>query len=70
MTISCAIDSGDVHIKQIVKYSNYKRFGTDVKITYEGQNIEGGKQPADQNGQQQPGTNPPANTPPPQKPPQ
>ena len=63
--------SGDVHIKQIVKYSNYKRFGSDVKITYEGQNIESGKQPNDQqspNGQQQPGTNPPTNPPPPQKP--
>jgi hypothetical protein len=31
--------SGAVHIRQIVKYMNYKRFGTDVKITYEGEEI-------------------------------
>ena len=30
---------GSVHIRQIVKYTNYKRFGTDVKITYEGEEI-------------------------------
>jgi hypothetical protein len=27
---------GDVHIREIVKYTDYKRFGADVKITYEG----------------------------------
>src|SRR5581483_11982606 len=32
--------TGDVHIRQIVKYSNYKRFGSDVKITYEGKEVE------------------------------
>ncbi len=31
--------TGDVHIKQIVKYTNYKRFGSSVKITYEGQEV-------------------------------
>jgi len=45
--------SGDIHIKQIVKYTDYKRFGSNVKITYEGQDI--GK-----DGKQQP----PATTPP------
>lgn len=30
----------DVHIREIVKYTNYKRFGSDVKITYEGQEVE------------------------------
>jgi len=30
---------GDQHIRQIVKYTNYKRFGSNVTITYEGQNI-------------------------------
>lgn len=30
---------GDKHIRQIVKYTNYKRFGADVKITYEGQEL-------------------------------
>jgi len=31
--------SGDVHIKIIVKYSNYKKFGSDVKILYGGNDI-------------------------------
>lgn len=37
--------SGPVHIRQIVKYMNYKRFGTDVKITYEGEEIPDDKKP-------------------------
>ncbi len=44
--------SGDVHVVQVVKYSNYKRFGSNVKITYEGQEISK-DQP--QTGTQQPG---------------
>jgi hypothetical protein len=28
--------TGDVHIREIVKYENYQRFGSKVKITYEG----------------------------------
>ena len=40
--------TGDVHVRQIVKYSNYKRFGSNVKITYEGQEVS--------KGQPQPGT--------------
>src|SRR6202171_5870920 len=32
--------SGDVHIREIVKYSDYKRFGSNVKITYEGQEVQ------------------------------
>ncbi len=31
--------SGDVHVREIVKYTNYKRFGSKVKITYEGQEL-------------------------------
>jgi hypothetical protein len=27
---------GDVHIREIIKYTDYKRFGADVKITYQG----------------------------------
>jgi hypothetical protein len=47
--------SGDVHVRQVVKYSNYKRFGSNVKITYEGQEISKGQaQPSTQ----QPGTKP------------
>lgn len=44
--------TGDVHVRQIVKYSNYKRFGANVKITYEGQEVS--KDQA-QSGTQQPG---------------
>jgi hypothetical protein len=32
----------DVHIRQIVKYTNYKRFGAQSKITYEGQEVQKG----------------------------
>lgn len=31
---------GDVRVREVIKYTNYKRFGSDVKITYEGQEIE------------------------------
>lgn len=49
--------SGDVHIREIVKYTNYKRFGSNVKITYEGHEIDKaqqGKQQPQQPGQQAP----------------
>lgn len=40
--------SQDVHVRQLVRYSNYKRFGSSVKITFEGQDITGDqKKPAD-----------------------
>ncbi len=29
----------DVHIREVIKYTNYKRFGANVKVTYEGQEI-------------------------------
>jgi outer membrane lipoprotein-sorting protein len=32
--------NNDVRIREIVKYSNYKRFGSNVKITYEGQEVQ------------------------------
>jgi hypothetical protein len=48
--------SDDIHTRSIVKYSNYKRFGSSIKITFEGQDItKNGQQPA-------PGT-PPAGQP-------
>ena len=31
--------SGDVHIREIVKYTDYKRFGSNVKITYDGKDL-------------------------------
>src|SRR5271166_6408576 len=52
--------SGDIHIKQIVKYTDYKRFGAKSKITYEGQEIS-----KDKTGATTPsGSQPPASTPP------
>lgn len=32
--------SQDVHMREVVKYSNYKRFGSSVKITFDGQDVE------------------------------
>lgn len=38
--------SGDVHIRQIVRYTNYKRFGSKSRIIYQGQELpEGGQKP-------------------------
>ena len=34
----------DVHIREIVKYTDYKRFGSKVKITYQGQELPQGKE--------------------------
>jgi hypothetical protein len=57
----------DVHVRSIVKYSNYKRFGTSIKITFQGQDITNnsqqpapGKPPAAQ--QQSPPANQPNGT--------
>jgi hypothetical protein len=43
---------GDVQIREIVKYSDYKRFGSNVKITYEGQELP--KAPGEKEKTQQP----------------
>jgi hypothetical protein len=53
--------SEDVHLRSIVKYSNYKRFGTSIKITFEGEDItKNGQQPAQGNAPSgQPQTPPP-----------
>ena len=37
----------DVHIRDTVKYSDYKRFGSTTKIMYEGQDITPGQKPSD-----------------------
>ncbi len=44
---------GDVRIVEIVKYEDYKRFGSNVKITYEGKELPTDKQPPGQQPQQQ-----------------
>jgi hypothetical protein len=54
---------GDVHIKEIVKYEDYKRFGTNVKILYNGQELPPGQKPPDQN-KQQPQSQPQQQSPP------
>jgi len=38
----------DVHIKEIVKYEDYKRFGANSKILYQGKEIPKDTQPPDQ----------------------
>ena len=45
--------TGDIHIREIVKYENYKRFGANVKITYDGKEVEKGTG-ADPNAKPQP----------------
>ncbi|HXZ80088.1 MAG TPA: hypothetical protein VEG30_09175 [Terriglobales bacterium] len=47
--------NGDVRIREVVKYTNYKRFGSQIKITYEGADIAPGQkaQPPDQKAQTQ-----------------
>lgn len=52
--------SGDIHVVQKVKYTNYKRFGAKSKITYDGQEISKGDE-------SQPGAQPPSTATPPKK---
>jgi hypothetical protein len=41
--------NGDVKIREIIKYTNYKRFGAKSRITYEGKEVEkAAPNPADQ----------------------
>ena len=51
--------TGDIHIRQVVKYTDYKRFGAKSKITYEGQEISK-EQPS---GTAKPGSQQPAQSP-------
>jgi hypothetical protein len=37
----------DVHIKEVVKYEDYKRFGANSKILYEGKEVPKGEKPAE-----------------------
>jgi hypothetical protein len=32
--------TGDVHIREVVKYTDYQRFGANVKITYDGKDVQ------------------------------
>ena len=38
----------DVHIREIIKYQDYRRFGSNVKILYEGKEIPKGQKAPDQ----------------------
>jgi len=38
----------DVHIREIIKYEDYKKFGSNVKITYQGKEVEKGQQKPEQ----------------------
>jgi len=38
----------DVHIREIIKYTDYKRFGSKVTVTYEGKEVEKAPQKPDQ----------------------
>ena len=49
----------DVHIKEIVKYEDYKRFGSNVKILYEGKEIPKDAKPPDQKKPDDKNPNPP-----------
>ena len=48
--------TGDIRIRETIKYENYKRFGSKVRITYEGQEIPSAPQgkSGQQSGQPQP----------------
>jgi hypothetical protein len=56
-------NTGDVRIREIVKYEDYKRFGSNVKILYEGKEIP----KADQKPEDQKKPNPNPNPNPPNK---
>jgi hypothetical protein len=49
----------DIHIREIVKYEDYKRFGANVKILYQGKEIPKGEQKPDQTKPQGQNPNPP-----------
>lgn len=53
--------SGDIHIKEIVKYTDYKQFKSKTKITYGGQEVQKGEQQQQQQGQTAPAPEKPQN---------
>jgi hypothetical protein len=63
-------NTGDIHIREIVKYEDYKRFGSNVRILYEGKEVPKGDQKAPQSPDQKPDQkkpDDPPNSQPPQK---
>ena len=51
--------SGDVKIREIVKYEDYKRFGSNVKILYEGKELPQGEKKPEQKKPEEKDPNPP-----------
>jgi hypothetical protein len=47
-------NTGDIHIREIVKYEDYKRFGSSVKILYQGQEVQKGAPKPEETPQQPP----------------
>ncbi len=63
-------NTGDIHIREIVKYEDYKRFGSNVRILYQGQEVPKADQKAPQDPNQSPDQKKPdaaPNAQPPQK---
>ena len=52
--------SQDVHMRNVVKYSDYKQFHATSRIIYNGQDITNNKAPDDKNNNNKP---PPAKSP-------
>src|SRR5229473_29423 len=50
---------GDIHIREIVKYEDYKRFGSNVKILYEGKELPQGEKKPEQKKPEEKDPNPP-----------
>lgn len=58
--------SEDVHLRETVKYTNYKRFSSTIRVLFQGQDVTGA---GSDNGQQNPGQQAPTQqAPPPGKP--
>lgn len=50
--------SQDVHLREFVKYTDYKQYGSSIKVIYQGQDITQNGQQGDQKGQQTPQSSP------------
>jgi hypothetical protein len=51
--------ASDIHIREIVKYEDYKRFGSNVKILYQGKELPKGEQKPEQKKPEEKDPNPP-----------
>jgi len=60
-------NTGDIHIREIVKYEDYKRFGSNVRILYQGKEVPKGDQKDQKQNPDQNKPEVPQNPPSPQK---